>query len=217
MRLILNISFIIHVVSEMLNETDTEYKFEEGKVISSTGKVVTMGDVALRALYQENQFQIGAIGSAISHSSPPPFSAHFVEVSVDTETGKITIEKYVAAVDCGTAINPKLAEGQTEGAVFNGISYAMTENYIMDKRGKMLNPSFKNYKTLKMNDIKEVKTILVPTFEPTGPYGAKSVSEISINGAMPAISNAVYNATGARLLDAPFTPDRVLAAIKALK
>lgn len=208
---------IIHVVSEMLNETDAEYKFEEGKVISSTGKEVTMGDVALRALYQENQFQIGAIGSAISHSSPPPFSAHFVEVSVDTETGKITIEKYVAAVDCGTAINPKLAEGQTEGAVFNGISYAMTENYIMDKRGKMLNPSFKNYKTLKMNDIKEVKTILVPTFEPTGPYGAKSVSEISINGAMPAISNAVYNATGARLLDAPFTPDRVLAAIKALK
>lgn len=206
---------IVQVTESMLQEKDAEYCFEEGIVKSSTGKSVTLSEVALYALYQENQFQIGTIGSAISHSSPPPFSAHFVEVAVDTETGKITIEKYVAAVDCGTAINPKLAEGQTEGAVFNGISYAMTENYILNDRGKMLNPNFRHYKTLKSNDIKEVKTILVPTFEPTGPYGAKSVSEISINGAMPAISNAVYNATGVRLLDAPFTPDRVLAAIKA--
>lgn len=208
---------IVHVVSEMFEETDAEYTFEDGKVISSSGKSVTMSDVAMRAMYQENQFQIGAMGSAISHSSPPPFSAHFVEVEVDTETGKIDIIKYVAAVDCGTAINPKLAEGQTEGAVMNGISYAMTENYILSSSGKMLNPNFKYYKTLKMTDVKEIKTILVPTHEPTGPYGAKSVSEISINGAMPAISNAVYNATGARLLDAPFTPDRVLPAIKAAK
>lgn len=208
---------IVQVVSEMLNEKDAEYSFEEGYVKSSTGKKLTMSDVAMRALYQENQFQIGAIGSAISHSSPPPFSAHFVEVEVDTETGKVTVLKYVATVDCGTAINPKLAEGQTEGAVLNGISYAMTENYILNEAGKMLNPNFKYYKTLKTNDIKEIKAILIPTYEPTGPYGAKSVSEISINGAMPAISNAIYNATGIRLTDAPFTPDRVLAALKALK
>ena len=208
---------IIQVVSEMLNEQNADYTFDDGIVTSSSGKSVTMSEVALHALYQENQFQIGYIGSAISHSSPPPFSAHFVEVSVDTETGKIDILKYVAAVDCGTAINPKLAEGQTEGAALNGISYAMTENYILNDRGKMLNPSFKNYKTLKTIDIKELKSIIVPTYEPTGPYGAKSVSEISINGAMPAISNAVYNATGVRLTDAPFTPDKVLAAIKAKK
>lgn len=209
---------IVQVVSEMLRETDAEYTFEDSKVTSNkSGKSVTMSDVAMRAMYQQNQFQIGAIGSAISHSSPPPFSAHFVEVEVDTETGQITVLKYVAAVDCGTTINPKLAEGQTEGAVLNGISYALTENYIMNDQGKMLNPNFKYYKTLKMMDIKEIKSIMVPTYEPTGPYGAKSVSEISINGAMPAISNAVYNATGIRLTDAPFTPDRVLAALKAHK
>ena len=206
---------IIKVVSEILNEEDGIYTFEDGMVKSSTGASLTMSEVAMRAMYQENQFQIGAIGSAISHSSPPPFSAHFVEIEVDTETGKIIVLKYVAAIDCGTAINPKLAEGQTEGAVLNGLSYALTENYILNDRGKMLNPNFKYYKTLKMNDIKEIKTILVPTYEPTGPYGAKSVSEISINGAMPAISNAVYNAVGVRLTDAPFTPDKVLAAIRS--
>lgn len=206
---------IISVVSEMLKEKDTECIFEDGKVKSSTGKEVTLSDVAMRAMYKENQFQIGAIGSAISHSSPPPFSAHFVEVEVDTETGKVTILKYVAAVDCGIPINPKLAEGQTEGAVLNGISYALTENYILNSQGKMLNPNFRFYKTLRAPDVKEIKTILVPTYEPTGPYGAKSVSEISINGALPAISNAIYNATGVRLTEAPFTPDRVLAAIKS--
>jgi CO/xanthine dehydrogenase Mo-binding subunit len=81
----------------------------------------------------------------------------------------------------------------------------------------MLNPNFKYYKTLRTNDIKEIKTIMVPTYEPTGPYGAKSVSEISINGAMPAISNAVYHATGVRLYDAPFTADKVLQALKEKK
>jgi putative selenate reductase molybdopterin-binding subunit len=209
---------ITNVVHEMLGEEDSELEFGDSKVKSlMSGKVVTMSEVALRALYQENQFQIGAIGSAISHSSPPPFSAHFVEVDVDTETGKITIEKYVAAVDCGTAINPKLAEGQTEGAVLNGISYALTENYILNDQGRMLNPNFKYYKTYRSNDIKEIQTIMVPTYEPTGPYGAKSVSEISINGAMPAISNAVYHATGVRLYDAPFTADKILKALKQQK
>jgi probable selenate reductase molybdenum-binding subunit len=205
---------IISVVKEMLNETDSEFEFDDGMIKSLTsGKELAMSDVALRAMYQENQFQIGAIGSAISHSSPPPFAAHFVEVEVDTETGKVTVLKYVAAVDCGTAINPKLAEGQTEGAVLNGISYALTENYILNDQGRMLNPNFRHYKTLRSNDIKELKTIMVPTYEPTGPYGAKSVSEISINGAMPAISNAIYHATGVRLYDAPFTPDKVLKAL----
>lgn len=209
---------VVNVIREMLDEPDSEFEISESVVKSlKTGKTATMSEIALRALYQENQFQIGAIGSAISHSSPPPFAAHFVEVEVDTETGKITILKYVSTTDCGTTINPKLAEGQTEGAVLNGIGYALTENYIMNDQGKMLNPNFRHYKTWRTNDIKEVKCIMVPTYEPTGPYGAKSVSEIGINGAMPALSNAVYHATGVRLLDAPFTADRVLAALKAKK
>jgi probable selenate reductase molybdenum-binding subunit len=178
---------------------------------------VTFGEVCVHAMYEHEQFQIGAIGSHISHASPPPFSAHFAEVEVDTETGEVKLLKYVAGVDCGTAINPTLADGQTQGAVMNSISFALTEEYIFDENGRMLNPNFGNYKIWSTKDMPELETFLVPTYEKTGPYGAKSVSEISINGALPAIGNAIKNAVGVRLTRPPYTAEKVLAAIKELK
>ncbi|MBU1536621.1 molybdopterin-dependent oxidoreductase, partial [Myxococcota bacterium] len=113
--------------------------------------------------------------------------------------------------------HPKLAEGQTEGATLNGISFAMTEEYIFSPTGKMLNPSFGHYKIFTTTDLPEMKTILVPTYEATGPYGAKSVSEISINGALPAIANAIYDAAGVRVMSGPFTPEKILKLIKEKK
>ena len=118
--------------------------------------------------------------------------------------------EYVAAVDCGTAINPALAEGQTEGAIVNGISFALIEEFHFDARGRMLNPNFNYYSIFSARDVPPIKVILVPTHEPTGPFGAKSIAEISINGPLPAIANAVYHALGIRLRHAPFTPQRVL-------
>ena len=97
----------------------------------------------------------------------------------------------------------------------NGISYALTEEYQFDDKGRMRNTGFNDYKIFGPADMPELVTILVPTWEDTGPYGAKSVSEICINGALPAISNAIYDAVGIRLREAPFTPDRVLAALRA--
>ncbi|NMC69747.1 MAG: molybdopterin-dependent oxidoreductase [Myxococcales bacterium] len=178
------------------------------------GRSVTYAQVALHALYDADQHQIGTIASHITHASPPPFAAHFAEVEVDTETGFCRVVKYVAAVDCGTAINPKLAEGQTEGAVVNGIGYALTEELLFDQHGRCRNPNFGHYKILSTRDLPELVTILVPSYEPTGPYGAKSVSEISINGPLPAISNAIYDAVGVRLFRSPFTPERILRALK---
>ena len=172
-------------------------------------KSVTYEEIALRSLYIEDQFQIGAIGSSISRVSPPPFSAHFAEVEIDTRTGKTRILRYVAAVDCGTAINPKLAEGQIEGAVANGIGYALTEEMCFGSDGRCLNPSLRYYRILGMRDLPEMVTILVPTYEPTGPYGAKSVSEICINGPLPTLSNAIFHATGVRLRRSPFTAERL--------
>ena len=112
------------------------------------------------------------------------------------------------------AINPRLAEGQVEGSVLNGISYALTEEYIFNKQGRMMNPNWNYYKIFGSVDMPILKTILVETFEDTGPYGAKSVSEININGPMGAISNAIYDAIGVRLTTAPFTPERILAELK---
>ena len=187
----------------------------ENKVVKFPGgKKVSFYDIAIHTLYLKDQFQIAATESNISHKSPPPFAAHFVEVEVDTETGEVDLLKYVAAVDCGTEINPKLARGQTEGAVVNGIGYAMMEEYIFNEKGRLLTDNFFTYKIPSTRDLPEIKIIHVKSYEDSGPFGAKSVSEISINGALPAISNAIFNATGARITEGPFTPERVLKAIK---
>ena len=205
------------VASEMMegHPDPSTLELEDKTVVAPDGAKVTLGEVGLYSLYQSNQHQIAATSSAISHKSPPPFSAHFVEVTVDTGTGHVKVVKYVAAVDCGTAINPKLAEGQVEGAVLNGISFALTEEYQFDDKGRMRNTGFNDYKIFGPADLPELETILVPTWEESGPYGAKSVSEICINGALPAISNAIFDAVGVRLREGPFTPDKVLEALKA--
>ena len=186
-----------------------------------TKKKVTFSEVANTALYGgenvKKMFQIGAIGSHISHASPPPFAAHFAEVEIDTETGDIDLLHYVAGCDCGTAINPQLALGQVQGAAMNAISFALTEEYMFNKNGRMQNSTFANYKIWTARDIKKLDCFLAGSYEETGPYGAKSVSEININGGLPAIANAIYNAVGVRLTRPPYTPEKILAAIKAKK
>ncbi|HEY3353497.1 MAG TPA: molybdopterin cofactor-binding domain-containing protein [Polyangia bacterium] len=182
-------------------------------VVAPDGRTVSFAQIGLRTLYETDQHQIASHASHITSASPPPFAAHFAEVEVDSETGLCRVVKYVAAVDCGTAINPRLAEGQTEGAVLNGLSYALTEEMIFDHHGRCRNPSFRHYKIWSTRDLPEMVTILVPSYEPTGPYGAKSVSEISINGPLPALSNAIYDAVGVRLLRSPFLPEKILAGL----
>ncbi len=207
---------ILQVAAEMMDKKPAELDVQDSKVVAKDGSAsLTFSEIALHSLYAANQFQIGAISSSITHKSPPPFAAHFAEVEVDTETGAVRVIRYVAATDCGTAINPKLAEGQVEGAVLNGISYALTEEYLFNDKGRMLNNSFLEYKIFSLRDKPEIKAILVPSYEKTGPFGAKSVSEIGINGPCPAIGNAICNAVGVRLRDAPFTPEKVWRAMKS--
>ncbi|MFH1724847.1 MAG: molybdopterin cofactor-binding domain-containing protein [Elusimicrobiota bacterium] len=209
---------IIEVAAEMTGRKPSEFELKDSKAVTKDGgKEVSFADIALRSLYAANQFQIGDMASHITHKSPPPFSAHFAEVEVDTFTGKVRVIKYVAAVDCGTAINPKLAEGQTEGGLLNGISFALTEEYLFNEKGRVTNPTLLDYRIFSMRDIPEIKTILVPSYEKTGPFGAKSVSEICINGPMPAISNAIHNAVGVRLRRPPFTREKVWRAIQELE
>ncbi len=209
---------ILDVASHLLGRKPRELKIENSAVIAKDGSGrVTFSEIALHSLYAAEQHQIGALSSHITHKSPPPFSAHFAEVEVDTETGLVTVLRYVAAVDCGTAINPKLAEGQTEGGVLNGISYALTEQYLFNERGRMTNATFQQYKLFSMRDKPPIKTILVPSYEKTGPYGAKSVAEICINGPLPAISNAIYNAVGVRLREAPFTAEKIWRALSSAR
>jgi putative selenate reductase molybdopterin-binding subunit len=207
---------VLKVAARMLSVAEEAVQIADGRCTAPNGKSVTFADVGRHALYLSDQHQIQGSASHITEKSPPPFSAHFAEVEVDCETGQVKVLAYVGAIDCGTAINPKLAEGQNEGAMLNGISYALTEEYLFDKRGKMLNDSFNNYKIFSTADLPRLKTILVPTWEPTGPFGAKSVSEIGINGPIPAIANAIYDAVGIRLTHTPFTPEKILKALGKL-
>ena len=207
---------ILEVTKEIFGEFDTkDFILKDGFVISEkSGKKVSLSEIAYQTLYLKKQQQIMATNSFVSDSSPPPFAAHFVEIEVDKETGIITPIKYVAAVDCGVAINPELAKGQIIGSIVNGIGYALTEEYKFSQTGKLINSNFMEYRIPSSRDIPDIKTILVETYEPKGPYGAKSVAEININGPIPAIGNALYNALGIRIHKLPYTPEKVLEALK---
>jgi len=183
-------------------------------VVGPDGATMSLAEVCVRAMYESDQFQIGATASCVPTESPPPFLANFAEVAVDTETGVVKVLHYVAAVDCGVAINPSMAEGQMEGALVNGIGYALTEEMQISSRGRVRNPSLFDYKIPGALDVPKLEVILVESFEPTGPMGAKSVGEIGINGPIPTIANAIYDAVGVRLRSTPFTPERVLTAMR---
>ncbi len=206
---------ILKVASEMLGVPAEKLDMEDGRVVDrESGKSVTFSEIALRSLYMENQFQIEASASYVGEISPPPFIAQFAEVEVDKRTGFVKVIKFVSAVDCGQPINPRLVEGQVEGAVVNGITWALTERYIFNEQGRMVNRNFGEYKIFTPPDMPEIVTLIVDSYEETGPFGAKSVAEVGINGPAPAIANAIYDAVGVRLFELPFTPEKVYRAIK---
>lgn len=136
-----------------------------------------------------------------------------VEIEVDKETGRIEVLKVAAAYDVGKAINPQLARAQIEGGIVQGIGSALFEQLVM-KEGKVLNPSFVDYKIPAVSDVPEMTVDLVEVTEVTGPYGARGVGEAAMVPTAPAIANALYNALGIRVNTLPLTPEKVLKAIK---
>jgi putative selenate reductase molybdopterin-binding subunit len=205
---------IVEVAGRMLEEKPDDLVTHGGKVCAKDGRFVTYEQVCLSSLYQKDQFQIMATASHMSYESPPPFAAVFAEVEVDTETGLVRVVQLVEAVDCGQVVNPQMAEGQIEGAAVQSLGYALYERMPFDAEGRMQFRSFRDYTIAAATDVPEIVSILVPTHEPTGPFGAKAIAEIPINGPAPAIANAVAHATGARIREIPLTPERVLAALR---
>ncbi|MPN15380.1 4-hydroxybenzoyl-CoA reductase subunit alpha [bioreactor metagenome] len=135
--------------------------------------------------------------------------AGIVEIELDKTTGKVDIIDYVAVVDCGTPINPNLARIQTEGGVAQGIGMALFEDVLYDEYGRMMTNSFMQYKIPSRKDIGNIIIDFEESYEPTGPFGAKSIGEVVTNTPSPAIAHAVYNAVGVRVQDLPITPEKV--------
>jgi putative selenate reductase molybdopterin-binding subunit len=206
---------IVAVAGRMMEEDPEGLLVHDCTVTSLNGKSVTLQEVALECLYGQEKTLVIGTGTHATKESPPPFVAMFAEVEVDVETGVIKPVHIVAAVDVGKALNPDICEGQVEGAVAQGLGYALTEEVQVGTDGRVLNPTFMDYKIFCAADMPRLTTILVEAEEPTGPFGAKSVAEIAINGPAPAISNAVYDALGIRLRSLPMTAEKVLAALDA--
>ena len=153
-------------------------------------------------------------GAAVGTSPAYGCSAQVVEVTVDMETGQITVDRAFDAHDCGFAINRTSVEGQMEGSVSMGLGEAMFEEVKFDDKGKILNPNLAEYKIPTALDMPNVDCIIVESEEPNGPFGAKEVGEGAIMPTIPAILNAVYDAIGERIYELPMNPERIYMALK---
>lgn len=208
---------MIKAVAEKFGEHDESVEFDGSMFRTRDNtKSISLKDFSFDTLYheRENMKTLTATGSYSGHKSPPPYMAGFVEIELDTGTGKITVIKYVAVVDCGTPINPNLARIQVEGGVLQGIGMAIYEQVRYADNGRLLTNSLLNYTVPARTDVGSIVVELVESYEPSGPFGAKSAGEIGIDTPPAAIANAVRNATGVRITTLPLTPERVLMALK---
>ena len=194
-------------------EAPCSIELRDRKAWAPDGRSVSLAEIALDSLHLNEQEQIMGTGSHVSPDCPPPFAAQFVELEVDIDTGQVTVVKMVMAVDCGVAINPITASGQVEGGMLQALGYAHCEEIVLDEDGTMVNPSFGPYPIYRADEMPETEVFLVQTMEDSGPFGAKAVAEIPKDGVAPAVRNAILNATGARIDELPFTPERVHRAL----
>ena len=157
-----------------------------------------------------------ALEATVTNSSPlspPPFMVGAAEVEVDLETGEAKVIDYAAAVDCGTPVNPNLARVQAEGGILQGIGMTLTENITYNKKGKLAENSLMQYKIPSRNDIGHIRVEFESSYENAGPFGAKSIGEVVINTPLPAVSDAIFNATGTRFYELPITPEKIAMAV----
>ncbi len=154
-----------------------------------------------------------AASSVNAGGQAPGFSTQFCDVEVDPETGKVTILRFIVAQDAGKAIHPSYVEGQMQGGVVQGIGWALNEEYIYDKQGRLDNAGFLDYRCPVASDLPMIDTIVVEVPNPTHPYGAKGVGEVNICPPMAAIANAIENALGVRLAELPMSPPKIVAAL----
>ena len=203
--------------AKMLGLPESEYsniKLSNRQAIAPDGRSVTHAEVALDTLHKNNQEQIMGVASYVSPVSPPPFAAQFAEVTVDTETGQVTVDRLVMAVDSGVIVNPLTASGQIEGGMTQALGYAVTEEMRYDDKGNAIERDFDRYHLFRSDEMPELETIFVETFEPSHPFGVKAVAEIPMDGVAPAVGNAILDAIGSNVDENPVTPERVWKAIK---
>jgi 4-hydroxybenzoyl-CoA reductase subunit alpha len=188
--------------------------FEEAVVsaIDFHGALTGTGSYAPPTEARGGKHKGGGVGPSPAYS----YSAQVAEVTVDEETGEVTVHKIWAAHDCGRALNPVAVEGQVIGSVWMGLGQALEEEMVW-KDGLLMNPGLLEYRSPSSAESPDIECIIVESIDPEGPFGAKEAGEGSLAATIPAISNAIYHAVGVRLRESPFTPERILSALRAKK
>ncbi len=205
---------IKEVAGAMLGTSASDLYLRDRRAWAPNGRSVSLEEVALESLHHRDQRQIMAVASYVSPESPPPFAAQFAEVTVDTETGQVTVDRLLMAVDSGRIVNPLTAFGQVEGGMTQALGYAVCEEMIYGPRGELLTTKFDDYKIFRAHEMPELGTIFVETVEPSHPFGVKAVAEIPMDGVAPAVANAVLDAVGVRIRELPLTPEKVWWALR---
>ena len=179
---------------------------------TGTEQAVSLTDIAYKSQVN-NTTPAETTQTHTSPVSPPPYMVGMVEIELDKLTGKVDILDYMAVVDCGIPINPALARIQTEGGIVQGIGHTLMENVTYDKFGKPIESSFMQYKVPTRLDMGHLTVEFEHSYEPTGPFGAKSIGEIVINTPGPAIAHAIYRATGKWFRELPITPEQIAMSL----
>ncbi len=221
--------------AQLVEALAQEWKIEPARVRLAQGRAFDSGDPA-RSISSAEAIQIAearfdTLGSTGSYNTPElggdyrggtigaspaySFTAHVAEVAVDEETGRIKVERVWIAHDCGRALNPMLVAGQMEGSAYMGVAEALGEEHAVNRFGLHAGPNLLDYRIPTSMDTPEFHALIVESLDPEGPYGAKEAGEGPLHPSLPAISNAVFDACGIRLRDLPFTPGKVLAALRA--
>ena len=205
---------IVRVGAQLMGCRPEEAVFEGDCVKKADDSAsVTLAEIA-NANMTASAEDLSACVSNGSPVSPPPFMCGCAEVDLDPMTGEVKLVDYVGVVDCGTVVNPNLAMRQTEGGIMQGVGMALTERPVMDEHGRTVSNSFLQYKIPARVDAPSIRVAFEPSYEPSGPFGAKSIGECVINTPAPAIADAVYNASGVRVRDLPITAEKILLGQK---
>ena len=194
--------------------TPQDVVLRDNEAIAPNGERVSLSEIALDSLHWRKQEQIMDSASFVSPNSPPPFAAQFATVLVDIETGQITVEDLIMAVDSGVIINPISASGQIEGGIAQALGYGVCEEMVYDEKGQPRERDLVDYHIFRADEMPNIRSLFVQTYEETGPFGAKAVAEIPLDGAAPAIGNAVLDACGVSILDNPVTPEKIWRVLK---
>ena len=192
----------------LMLESDPANVDFDGEYVYAGENKVSLRDIAVRGTCGNTQ-ELQVTQTYSSPISPPPFMVGMAEVEIDKETGSAKVVDYVAVVDCGTPINPNLVRVQAEGGIAQGIGMALYEDIQYSKKGVIRNNSFMQYKIPTRLDIGDIRVEIKGSYEPSGPFGAKSVGELVIDTPCPAIAEAIYNATGVRVRELPATAEKI--------